>query len=214
VALATGNDYPDALTAGAGVNGNRVSANLGTGVVLLTNDGVLPKETKDYLAGINPGVSKVYAVGGQGVTAVATGEPGWKGKVTDLAGRDRYATAAAVAGSTMFQMENGGPLVPGIATGRNWPDALSGGALTGRWNSPLLLADGGSLPAAELAWLKQHAPLTQTGPSGFLMGALPVFGGPSAVPDSVITQVGNALFGAGKYDVFPNRHLATIAGPF
>lgn len=43
--------------------------------------------------------------------------------------------------------------------------------------------------------------------------ALPVFGGPSAVPDSVITQVGAALYGAGKYDVFDNRHLATIVGP-
>ena len=64
-----------------------------------------------------------------------------------------------------------------------------------------------------MAWLKQHAPLTQMGPSG-LMGALPVFGGPSAVPDSVITQVGNALYGAGKYDVFDHRHLATIQGPF
>jgi len=143
---------------------------------------------------------------------VATGQPGWKGEVTNLAGADRYATAAAVAGSTMFQTENGGPLVPGIATGKNWPDALSGGALTGRWGSPLLLADGGSLPAAELAWLKQHPPFAM-GPSG-LMGALPVFGGTSAVPDSVIKQVGDTLYGAGKYDVFDNRHLASILGPF
>ncbi|WP_194925993.1 cell wall-binding repeat-containing protein [Catenulispora pinisilvae] len=215
VALATGKDFPDALTAGAGVDGNR-AGKLGTGVVLLTDDGVLPKETKDYLAGINPDVSKVYAVGGQGVAAVATGEPSWHGKVTDLAGRDRYATAAAVAGSTMFPAGGTGSMVPGIATGRNWPDALSGGALTGRWNSPLLLADGASLPAAELGWLKQHAPMTKTvaGPGSQLTGALPVFGGPSAVPDSVITQVGSALYGAGKYDVFDNRHLATIVGPF
>lgn len=212
VALATGNDYPDALTAGAGASGNRVGPS-GSGVVLLTDDGVLPKETKDYLAGIDPNVSKVYAVGGQGVTAVATGEPGWKGKVTNLAGADRYATAAAVADSSMFPPVNGGPLVPGVATGRNWPDALSGGALTGRWGSPLLLADGASLPASELAWLKQHAPLTKTGPGG-LMGALPVFGGTSAVPDSVIKQVGDTLYGAGKYDVFDNRHLASILGPF
>ncbi|MEY9862888.1 hypothetical protein ABH935_008536 [Catenulispora sp. GAS73] len=213
VAIATGDNFPDALTAGAGVNGNHASPQLGTGVVLLTHDGVMPPETKSYLAGINPDVSKVYAVGGQGVTAVATGEPSWHGKVTDLAGPDRYATAAAVAGSAMFQTENGGPLVPGIATGQNWPDALSGGALTGRWNSPLLLASGATLPAAELSWLKQHAPLTHMGPSA-LMGALPVFGGPAAVPDSVIKQVGTALYGAGKYDVFVNRHLATIAGPF
>jgi putative cell wall-binding protein len=214
VALATGNDYPDALTAGAGVNGSPRGPKLSAGVVLLTDDGVLPKETKDYLAGINPAVSKVYAVGGQGVKAVATGEPGWKGKVTDLAGSDRYATAAAVAGSAMFATDlNGGPQVTGIATGRSWPDALSGGVLTGRWGSPLLLADGASLPAAELGWLKQHAPLTTMGPSG-LMGALPVFGGPAAVPDSVIKQVGDALYGAHKYDVFDNRHLATILGPF
>lgn len=212
VALATGNDYPDALTAGAGVNGNRRSANLNTGVVLLTDDRVLPQETKDFLAGVDPAVSKVYAVGGQGVAAVAAGEPGWRGEVTNLAGADRYATAAAVAGSTMFQTEGGGPLAPGIATGKNWPDALSGGALTGRWGSPLLLADGGSLPAAELAWLKQHAPFAM-GPTG-PMGALPVFGGTSAVPDSVIKQVGDTLYGAGKYDVFDNRHLASISGPF
>lgn len=213
VALATGNDFPDALTAGAGVTGNRTSPKLGTGVVLLTNDRVLPKETKDFLAGINPAVSKVYAVGGQGVTAVATGEPGWKGKVTNLAGADRYATAAAVAGSAMFPTDvNEGPQVTGIATGKNWPDALSGGAFTGRWGSPLLLADGASLPAAEMGWLKQHPPFAM-GPSG-LMGALPVFGGTAAVPDSVIKQVGDTLYGAHKYDVFDNRHLATVRGPF
>ncbi|ACU70726.1 Putative cell wall-binding domain-like protein [Catenulispora acidiphila DSM 44928] len=213
VAVATGKDYPDALTAGAGVSGSSTSPKVTTGVVLLTDGGALPKETKDYLAGIDPTVSKVYAVGGPGVTAVATGEPSWHGKVTNLSGSDRYATAAAVANSAMFQTQNGGPVVPGIATGRNWPDALSGGALTGRWGSPLLLADGGTLPASELGWLKQHAPLTKTGLSG-LVGALPVFGGPVAVPDSVVKQVGVALYGAGKYDVFDNRHLATILGPF
>ncbi|MEY9929391.1 hypothetical protein ABH926_004031 [Catenulispora sp. GP43] len=121
---------------------------------------------------------------------MATGEPGWRGKVTNLAGRDRYATAAAVAGSSMFPQVDGGPLVPG------------------------LLADGASLPASELGWLKQNAPMTKTGPSGLPMGALPVFGGTSAVPDSVIKQVGGVLYGAGKYDVFDNRHLATIVGPF
>ncbi|NUR59227.1 MAG: cell wall-binding repeat-containing protein [Catenulispora sp.] len=110
-------------------------------------------------------------------------------------------------------MGNGGPMVPGIATGGNWPDALSGGALTGRWGSPLLLADGGALPAAELAWLKQHTPMTAKTDVAPL-GALPVFGGPSAVPDSVVKQVGDTLYGAGKYDAFDNRHLAAIAGPF
>lgn len=214
VALATGDNFPDALTAGAGVSGPHTSPNLGTGVVLLTDDGVLPQVTKDFLAGVDPDVSKVYAVGGQGVAAVAAGEPLWHGKVTDLAGSDRYATAAAVAGSSMFQTENGGPLVPGIATGGNWPDALAGGALTGRWGSPLLLADGGSLPAAESAWLTQHGPMRTPGPSTPVMGALPVFGGAAAVPDSVIKQVGDKLYGAGKYDVFDNRHLVTIAGPF
>ena len=212
VAIATGENFPDALTAGSGVTGNRTD-HTGTGVVLLTDDGVLPPETKDYLAGVNPDISKVYAVGGQGVAAVKSGEPGWHGKVTELAGADRYATAAAVAGSTMFSTGDGGPLLPGIATGGNWPDALAGGALTGRWGSPLLLADGAALPTAESAWLKQHAPMTTT-LDGTLLGGLPVFGGPSAVPDSVIKQVGDALYGAGKYDVFDNRHLATIAGPF
>ena len=56
--------------------------------------------------------------------------------------------------------------------------------------------------------------MTVPGPSSAVMGALPVFGGPSAVPQTVIKQVGDALYGAGKYDVFDNRHLVTIAGPF
>jgi hypothetical protein len=129
------------------VTGNRLGPS-GSGVVLLTEDGVLPKETKDYLAGIDPAVSKVYAVGGHCVAAVATGEPGWKGKVTNLAGADRYATAAAVAGSAMFppgERRSAGP-------GHRHRQKLAGR------------------------------------------------------PDT--------LYGAGKYDVFDNRHLASILGPF
>ena len=78
----------------------------------------------------------------------------------------------------------------GLATGTNWPDALSGGALVGALHGPLLLSDSGGIPASELAQLHFRAPMV----------SLAIFGGTSVVSNSIVTQAGDDAWGAGNWE--------------
>jgi putative cell wall-binding protein len=130
VLLATGINFPDALSAGP------AAAHLG-GVVLLTDGTVMPASVSAYLTA-HPGT--VYAIGGPAVTA----DPA----ATALSGADRYATATVVA-STLFAA----PTDVGVASGTAFPDALSGGAFQARNGGPILLSDPASLSPATATYL-------------------------------------------------------------
>ena len=130
VLLATGTNFPDALSAGVG-------AAKAAGVVLLTNGGSLPAATSSYLAAH---AKTVYAVGGPAAAADK--------KATALVGADRYATSVAVAGRFFPS-----PSSVGVASGTAFPDALSGGALLAHAGVPLVLAAPGGLPAGVGAYL-------------------------------------------------------------
>ncbi|HET9416515.1 MAG TPA: cell wall-binding repeat-containing protein [Candidatus Limnocylindria bacterium] len=75
--------------------------------------------------------------------------------VVRLSGADRYATAAAISRSTYV------PHVPYVfvATGRDFPDALAGGALAAQVGAPLLLTSTSSIPSATLTEIKRLKPI-------------------------------------------------------
>jgi putative cell wall-binding protein len=123
VLLATGNNFPDALAAGA------AAAHL-HGVVLLTTGGTLSTAVRAYLAA-HPGT--VYTVGGPAAAAYPAGKA--------LVGKDRYDTAAKVAAAVFSS-----PSTLGIASGATFADALSGGAFEGIMGGPMLLTDPSALP--------------------------------------------------------------------
>lgn len=130
VLLATGTNFPDALSAG-------VAAAKARGVVLLTNGTSLPSTTSKYLAAH---AKTVYAVGGPAAAAYK--------KATALVGADRYATSVALAAKFFSS-----PSSVGVASGTAFPDALSGGALLAHAGIPLLLAAPGNLPTAVGSYL-------------------------------------------------------------
>jgi YVTN family beta-propeller protein len=130
VLLATGVNFPDALSAG-------VAAVKAGGVVLLTSGATLPSETSAYLSA-HPGT--VYAVGGPAAKADPAAAP--------LVGSDRYATSVAVA-AKFFTAPNS----LGLATGLSFPDALSGGALLGHLGVPLVLVSSSSVPSGVATYL-------------------------------------------------------------
>jgi putative cell wall-binding protein len=125
VFLATGTNFPDALSAGP------AAAHL-NGVVLLTDGSSMPSITRAYL---NAHVGAVYAVGGPAATA--------DGGATRIVGADRMSTAAAVA-STFFSA----PLTLGVASGTTFADAMSGGAYLARLGGPILLTYPTSVPSS------------------------------------------------------------------
>jgi putative cell wall-binding protein len=159
--VATGASFPDALAAGPAAIATR-------GPVLLTRAGSLPASTRDELVRLAP--RSIYLLGG--TTAVgesvrqaiqqATGRT-----VVRLSGPDRYATAVAIS-KTFFNR----PPRAYLATGANFPDALSAVPAAGRAGSPLLLVQRDRLPpsvATELVRL--HPPRT------YLSGGSAVIGG-------------------------------------
>ncbi|MFL6117441.1 MAG: cell wall-binding repeat-containing protein, partial [Catenulispora sp.] len=203
IMVATGADYPDALAAGVAAGQDRLASwgrGRQGGVVLLTDGTNMPPETRTYLEHIDPKVVHVYAVGGQAVKAVAKALPSLAPSVTPLAGADRYETAAKVANSDLFGAGAAGRYtMVGIATGINWPDALSGGALIGNQGGPLLLADSTGVVGSEKALLTTRR-----------LKGLAVFGGPAAVSDNALTSTANAAFAPGTWDSLTDRQAPSL----
>jgi putative cell wall-binding protein len=127
--LATADAFPDALAAGAGASAEG-------GPVLLVRGTTLDAEVLAELQRLRPG--RVVITGGTAAIpeAIATQAAG-VAPVTRLSGTNRYATAAAVAQSVH---PNATDAV--IATGLDFPDALSGAWLAGAARRPLLLVPG------------------------------------------------------------------------
>lgn len=131
-----GGNFPDALAA------SPVAYAQGKPIILTTRD-VLGQSAWDFLVA---NCGQAYVIGGQGAVSEAvesqassaTGAPAVR-----LAGADRYATAQQV-GAWFNGTGNDFGFV-GVATGANYPDALSGGAATGYEGGLLLLTPGSAL---------------------------------------------------------------------
>ncbi|MCL4078681.1 cell wall-binding repeat-containing protein [Coriobacteriia bacterium Es71-Z0120] len=139
VMVARGDSFPDALAAAPMAYTMRYP-------IVLTRTTALPDQTRSVLADLAP--EHVAILGGTGAVSNAVeldieAIVGYDAQ--RFSGTDRYETAKLVAddslrwGATFAQR-------PGIATGQNFPDGLSGGAALGALSSPLLLTRTTSLP--------------------------------------------------------------------
>ena len=135
--LATGNDFPDALSAGPAASDQH-------GAILLTNGSSMPTSTASYLVA-HPGAT-VYAIGGPAAAADPAATP--------IVGTDRFDTAVQIA-SRFFS----NPSDLGFASGVNFPDALAGGAGMGNVDGPMLLTAPDSLPQVDVDYLNSNSPL-------------------------------------------------------
>ncbi len=141
VVLASGQDFPDAVAAGAlAASPDRLPA-------LLTARDVLPAATEQALSDL--GVRSVTILGGSVAVSPAVEarltELGYP--VTRLSGPTRYHTSVAVADAALQRAAAGAhPVV--FATGANFPDALSAGALAARLDATLVLVPRDDLDQA------------------------------------------------------------------
>lgn len=141
VFLATGTDYPDALTASA------AGGALGMPVLLVEGvSGSTPAAAAEFLK--SKGTKNLVVVGGVGTVtdAVANSMKSAVGatSVERLWGANRYTTNEAV---NSFVATNGG-IAEGIwvATGRDFPDALSAAVPAGSKTQRLVLSPGTCIP--------------------------------------------------------------------
>ena len=120
--LASGEDVPDAVSAGA------AAARLGAAVLLTSADGA-PEAVDERLAGSDV---PVWAIGGPAAAAHPDAEA--------LVGEDRIATSVEVATSLFDD-----PAFIGLARADAFPDALSGGPHAAARGGPVLLAPSTAL---------------------------------------------------------------------
>ena len=167
VYLATGVDYPDALSASSAAIKN-------VGVVLLT-----PRRTVD---GTSQGwmnsakAAKVVAVGGPAVAAAERSVHLDEKQV----GVDRYETAEKVA--SVYFPPNPGRIA--VATGKDFPDATLAASLTARTGSPLVLTRPDTLTKPTTQFLTRNRASVRK---------VDVVGGKAAVTEKVRGEIYSAL---------------------
>jgi putative cell wall-binding protein len=161
--VATGTGFADALAGGP------LSYAAGVPILLVTPDSI-PSATSDAIADL--GIEQAVILGGTAAVSDdvaaqledATGNPSVR-----VAGVNRFATAAAVGEYEISEL-GWGPTEVLLASGLNFPDALSGGPLGGERNAPILLT--ASLPAETEAFLDDHsdtiADITALGGTGVI----------------------------------------------
>ncbi len=192
VIVATGYDWPDALSA-APLSGTVMAP------ILLVHPGYLDDPVREEIERL--GATRAYVLGGPGAVSVGVGAAlaGMGLTVTRLAGTDRYGTSAAIAREVFRRLELNGktdyvPTIGCVVTGADYPDALAVGPLASAGLWPILLE-----PAA--------AGLSR-GTSGLIdelgLAEALIVGGPGVVDERTEAELMAAL-GAGS--------VARIAGP-
>ena len=173
-----GLNYADALSV------STVAAAKKAPIIYLNKSGEIDAETASYLKSVKGKVNKAYVIGGTGVISdsmlTAAGKalglkPG--STIERVCGANRYSTCVEI-NKRFANVLTGKSLC--IATGKNFPDALAGGVLAAINKAPLFLADT-SLSADQKTYLKTKKA------SKFY-----VFGGTSAVPNSLVYSIGAA----------------------
>ena len=162
--IATGDDFPDGLAAGAAAAAVHAA-------LLLTDGPIVPAATATYL-NLHP-KNVLVAVGAPAAEAVPIAYP--------VYGADRFSTAVSVA-QVFFQH----PTAIGVADGRDFPDALTGGAHAAGAGGPLLLTDPDQLSPPTDAYVRSVAPVLVTGY---------VYGGTLAVSTAVEAALATDLAG-------------------
>ncbi|BAH07769.1 cell wall-binding repeat-containing protein [Clostridium kluyveri] len=138
IVIANGWGFADALSISS------IAASKGY-PIFMTGDTYLPEETKSLISDINP--SDVYIIGGQGsvkdgvINQLKSLVPSLKdNNIIRVDGQTRYETSLNIC--KYFNLDTDTAV---LASGANFPDALSGSALASKLNASILLTDGNDI---------------------------------------------------------------------
>ncbi|MGD8168661.1 cell wall-binding repeat-containing protein [Herbiconiux sp. P16] len=190
VYVATGANYPDALSAGP-------AAVKEGGPLLLTDGTALPAAVKAEIQRLKP--SKIVVVGGVNSVsaAVFTQLKALQPNVVRVAGADRYEASRNLV---EYAFGASGADLAYVATGANFPDALSAGGAGGSQDAPVLLVPGNQG--------------TIDGPTKALLGDLGVdsiiiAGGPNSVSEGIRSALGTIA--PTERQAGPDRYAASAS---
>jgi cell wall-associated NlpC family hydrolase len=141
VIISTGSNFPDALSASA------LSKSKDAPIILISKDSISAKAIAE-LKRLN--VSNAYLIGGTGVisTSVENQLKSLNISIIRFAGTDRYDTSKQIAN---YMGVNSGIIV---ATGADFPDALSVAPISAMKSMPILLSQKSGLDANMSAFIK------------------------------------------------------------
>ena len=165
------NSFADALSA------SNIAAIQNAPIVYVKTTGDIDSYTKQFLSSVKSSVDNVYIIGGTGVISeqMSSNIKSCVGKTpVRVAGQNRYETCVEINKRFASYLKSTNICV---ATGQNFPDALSGSVYSALNGCALFLADQ-SLNSVQKAYLKSKAPQKLT-----------VLGGASAVPDAIILLI-------------------------
>lgn len=187
VVLATGENFPDALAAAP------LAKALNAPILLVKKD-IVPAVVVDEIERL--GATKAIIVGGAGVVsdAVKTALEGMDLAVERIGGINRYETAKLIAEKLAEVIEVESFEKVYIATGENYPDALSASSLAAREACPILLVKKDVIPVETRNFITEYE-VTKT----------VVLGGTGVISDAVMNQLPNPLRLAG-----PNRYATSV----
>lgn len=202
VVLANGENYPDALSAAP-------LAKKYNAPILLTNGSSFSDATKQTLTKLK--VKNVFVIGGNGVisTSIEAELQSMGITTTRLSGQDRYATAIQVAKQVTTL-----PSEIFVATGEDYPDALSIAPIAAIKQDPVILVPRDYMPDSVKTYLSTNN-ISKT----YVMGDTDI------IADSVYSQLPNAerIKGVDKYvrninanlkfyDVFTTKDITVATG--
>ncbi|MDQ1495615.1 MAG: hypothetical protein QOG69_2098 [Actinomycetota bacterium] len=166
VVLARSDDFPDALVAAPLAATTKAP-------LLFVQGASLPTVTRGEISRVLGAHGTVYLIGSTSAIPVnvETTLQSLGYTTVRIGGSDRYATAVAVANAL------GGRSTVFLATGINFPDALSAGPAAAHTNGVVLLTDGSSMPSITLSYLNAH------------IGTVYAVGGPAATADAGATRI-------------------------
>ena len=177
VFVATGSNFPDALSAAA-------AASLLGGPLLLTQPTTLPAVVRSEIQRLAP--ARIYVVGGTG--AVSAGVFATLNSIAPtsrLGGTDRYATGLGIVNG-MFSAST----TAFIATGRSFPDALAATGAAGSRQAPVILVDGS---------LSSLSPATLAALTGLGVSSATIAGGTGAVSAGIESQLRHLGYSVVRY---------------
>lgn len=177
VVLASGDDFPDALCA-------TPLAKKYNAPILLTSSSSLSTAVLGEIQRLNP--QHIYIVGGTGAVSAGIQNKlnGMGIECIRLAGNDRYETSVAIA------KQIGSASSAAVASGENFPDAISIAPFAASKGMPIILSSRDSLPGTAKSYIQT---------AGFQKTY--IVGGYGVISQNVQAQLQNAtrLYGTDRY---------------
>ena len=175
----TNSSFADALSISS------VAAIMKSPVLYLNNTGNINSTINTYLNSVKGKIKNAYIIGGTAVisnammnsVATALGLT-VNSTVIRVSGSNRYETCVAVNNKFSSTLSSNNICV---ATGLDFPDALTGGVYAAKTKQAVLLADGNKLQSYQSTYLKSKKPSNIT-----------VFGDTGAVPTSLVNLIQQA----------------------